>query len=453
MGSHLHARVRQRGDLVSPYHHMVQHHPANALGGRALVLPAIKPYLVGNGAPAAGTRGDPPVNDILHAARRALVSLERAEPEGGLEACCYETLAVIHIDVLVGDVAEVGSVYAADGEGCTLVQGLVVVGVVIAEEHAAVHKAYVLVQAAMVLGPDAHGAVAVVPQLHAAEGEVTRGRALGRLSGIEPLDGNGIIVGTDKGVEEGTLLAVDDIQPIGGSIARGKYLNALELHILAMIDHHLPHPWPVGMEEHALHIRPLALVGLKEHTGIGHVVVDHATPAHRRALVRAPQAYASIDHSPSRYIRFPAILEHEHVLTCEYLTQVMESRAKVMQARLLVTLVSLNAWQRGGFLVHAVAEQMQGILARLSIDDQRDVLVGPCRPNLNGAAAFALYRDKVQLVNGKHLLTLQRLCVGDAYGDLVAILKLETTKLHQSAPVAAVIVKPHPAAIDRHMEV
>ena len=109
---------------------------------------------------------------------------------------------MIHINIFIGYVTEISTMDAANGQGCSFVEHLMIVGVVIAKEDAAIHKTNILIERAMILRSYTHGAVAIIPQLHTTESNVSGRRTLSRLSAIKPFDGNGIIVGSDESIEE-----------------------------------------------------------------------------------------------------------------------------------------------------------------------------------------------------------------------------------------------------------
>lgn len=221
--------------------HVVESHAVDGFARCAVVaFPSVEMYLVGNVAAAVVKRTYVLVGDVADAARCCLVAGERTKPEIRLEACGNESLTMVDIDVLVADIAEIGAVNATDGHCCPFVKCLMVVGIIIREEYATVHEPDVLVQGAVVFGSYTHGTVAVVPQLHAAECQIAVGVTLGRFLAAQSLDGYGIIVGAYKGVEEGTLLAVDDVKAICACVACTNDFHMLELHIPTVREGNLP---------------------------------------------------------------------------------------------------------------------------------------------------------------------------------------------------------------------
>ena len=85
---------------------------------------------------------------------------------------------------------------------------------------------------------------------------------------------------------------------------------------------------------------------------------------------------------------------------------------------------------------------MQHIFLGFSVHNHRYVLICPVGFYFYGALSRFLHRQKVEFFYGKHLIAFHISRIGNANGYFLSVLKLETSKVHHSAPMTHVVVKP-----------
>lgn len=143
-----------------------------------------------------------------------------------------------------------------------------------------------------------------------------------------------------------------------------EYLDSLEFYVLAMIDYNLPNSRPVAMKQNSLHVGAVAVVCLKNHTGVTRVVKHHSASVYLCAFFCTPQSDASIEHCASGKVYFPPVVEHKNI-SVEYFFHVVVSWAKVIHFFFFVFVEAVAIRHLGRVAVYTVAEKVQRVFCIL----------------------------------------------------------------------------------------